>query len=66
MRWLFAFFLPFSNYSNWLRAVFISCLAFAVFFFTPTLVGAQKAELPNTSTRGFFGQSGMENQGADI
>jgi len=49
MRWLFAFFLPSSNSSNWLRSLFVSCLAFAVFFLTPTEVGAQKVELPSTS-----------------
>jgi len=49
MRWLFAFFLPSSNSSNWLRPLFISCLAFAVFFLTRTTVEAQKVELPDTS-----------------
>ena len=49
MRWLFAFFLPSSNSSNWLRPLFITCLAFAVFFLTRTTVAAQKVELPDTS-----------------
>jgi len=49
MRWLFAFFLPSSNSSNWLRPLFISCFAFAVFFLTRTTVEAQKVELPDTS-----------------
>jgi len=49
MRWLFALFLPSSNSSNWLRPLFISCLAFAVFFLTRTTVEAQKVELPDTS-----------------
>jgi len=53
MRWLFAFFLPSSNSSNWLRALFISCLAFAVFFLARTEVGAQKVELPDTSAAEF-------------
>jgi hypothetical protein len=49
MRWLFAFFLPSSNSSNWLRPLFISCLAIAVFFLTRTTVEAQKVESPDTS-----------------
>jgi hypothetical protein len=49
MRWLFAFFRLSSNSSNWLRPLFISCLAFAVFFLTRTTVEAQKVELPDTS-----------------
>lgn len=53
MRWMFAFFLPFPNSSNWLRPVFISCLAFTVFFLTRTTVGAQKVELPDTSDVNF-------------
>ena len=49
MRWLFAFFRPSSNSSNWLRPLFISCLAFAVFFLIRTAVEAQKVEFPGTS-----------------
>jgi hypothetical protein len=49
MRWLFAFFRPSSNSSNWFRPLFISCLAFAVFFLIRTAVEAQKVELSGTS-----------------
>ena len=49
MRWLFAFFLPSSNSSNWLRALFVSCIAFAALFLTRTEVVAQKAALLSTS-----------------
>ncbi len=49
MKWRFAFFLPSSNSLNGPRALFVSCLAFAVLFLTRTEVGAQKVELSSTS-----------------
>ena len=49
MRWLFASFLPSSNFSNWLRSLFCSSLAVAVLLFPPLRVWAQQVEFSGTS-----------------
>lgn len=49
MRWLFAFFLPSSHSSSWLRFLFSFSLAFAFLTFSQTRVGAQQVEFTGIS-----------------
>ena len=49
MRWLFAFFRPSSNSSNWLRPLFCSSLLIAVLLFPPIRIWAHQVEFPGTS-----------------
>jgi len=63
MRWLFVSFLPSSNSSSWLLALFISGLMFAAVLFPRIEVWAEQVELPGTSPVEFSARLVWKNDG---